>query len=149
MKSISTARVNHILSLLDSDKDGYAAARSAGVSSSTVSRIHKKDHPSLQKSLRGCLAKLSPTNIHHAQHLIYSGKVKNAGQLTKPLVNIINPPLSTQTVCCTLNKAGMVAVKKWKRPFLNIYKEGENVDGNWVIEGNCLTAKKSCVETKI
>ena len=119
MRSISTARVNHILSLLDSGKDGYAAARSAGVSPSTVYRIHKKYCSSLQKSLGGCPAKLSPANIHHAQHLICSGKTKNASQLTKPLTNIINQPLSTRTVHCTLKKAGMVAVKKRKRPFLS------------------------------
>ena len=93
MKSISTAGVNHILSLLDSGKDGYAAARSAGVSPSTVSRIHKKHCSSLQKFLGGHPAKLSPANIHHAQHLIYSGKAKNASQLTNPLANIINQPL--------------------------------------------------------
>ena len=111
MKSISTARVNHILFLLDSGKDGYAAARSAGVSPSTVSRIYKKHHSSLQKSLGVHPVKLSPANIYHAQHLIYSGKAKNASQLTNPLANIINQPLSTQTVHCTLKKAGMVAEK--------------------------------------
>ena len=95
MKSISPARVNHILSLLDSGQDGFAAARSAGVSPSTISRIHKKHHTSLQKSLGGHPAMLSPANIHHAQCLIYSGMAKNAGQLTKPLDNIINQPLPT------------------------------------------------------
>ena len=42
MKSISTARVNYILSLCDSGKDDYAAASFADVSPSTISRIHKK-----------------------------------------------------------------------------------------------------------
>jgi hypothetical protein len=112
MKSTSTAKVKHILSLLDSGKDGYAAAKSAGVSPSTISRIHKKHRSSLQKSLGGCPAKLSPANIHHAQYLIYSGKAQNAAQLTKPLANIISQPLSTCTVRRNLKKAGMMAVKK-------------------------------------
>jgi hypothetical protein len=111
MKAISTAKVNHILSLLDSGKDGYTAAMSAGVSPSAVSRTCTKHRSSLQKSLGGRPAKLSPANICHAQHLIYSGKAKHAGQLTKPLSNIINQPLSTQTVHHTLKKAGMVPVK--------------------------------------
>jgi transposase len=112
MKSISTAKVNHILSLLDSGEDGYTAAKSAGVSPSTISRICKKHCSSLQKSLGGRPAKLSSANIHYAQHLITSGKITNAAQLTKPLANIINQPLSTSTIRHTLRKVGMVAVKK-------------------------------------
>jgi transposase len=139
MKSISAAKVNHILSLLDSGKDGYAAARCAGVSPSTISRIHKKHRSSLQKSLGGRPSKLSPANIHHAHHLIISGKAKNAGQLTKPLANIINQPLSTWTMRCALKKAGMVAVKKRKRPFLSARHRRERLDWalthqHWTVE---------------
>ena len=79
-------------------------------------------------SLGGHPAKLSPANIHHAQHLIYSGKVKNASQLTNPLANIIKQPLSTQTVRLTLKKAGTVAVKKQKRPFLSKRHRRERLD---------------------
>jgi len=139
MKSTSTAKVKHILSLLDSGKDGYAAAKSAGVSPSTISRIHKKHRSSLQKSLEGHPAKLSSANIHHAQHLIYSGKAQNAAQLTKPLANIINQPLSTCTVRRNLKKAGMMAVKKRKRPFLSKRHRRERLDWalahqHWTVE---------------
>src|SRR5277367_5634205 len=139
MKSTSTAKVKHILSLLDSGKDGYAAAKSAGVSPSTISRIHKKHRSSLQKSLEGHPAKLSSANIHHAQHLIDSGKAQNAAQLTKPLANIINQPLSTCTVRRNLKKAGMMAVKKRKRPFLSKRHRRERLDWalahqHWTVE---------------
>ena len=50
------------------------------------------------KSLCGCPTKLSPTNTCHVIHLIHTEKVKNAAQVTKPLQDIINQPLSTKTV---------------------------------------------------
>lgn len=131
MRSISTAKVNHILFQLDSGKDGYAAARSAGVSPSTVSRIRKKHRSSFQKSLGGRPTKLSSTNIHHAQHLIYTGKAENAAQLTKPLADIINQPLSTRTIRRSLRDAGMRSVKKRKRPFLSKKHRRERLD--WAI----------------
>jgi transposase len=119
MKAIPAAKVKFILSLLDSGKDGCATAASAGVSPSTVTRLRKKHHSSLSKSVGGHPSKLSTTNIHHAMHLIQTGKAENAAQITKPLQDIINQPLSTKTVCRGLKAVGMKAVRKKKRPFLS------------------------------
>ena len=107
MKATSTAKVKFILSLLDSGKDGCAAAASAHVSPSTVTRLRKKHCSSLSKSVGGRPSKLSTANIHHAMYLIQTGKAENAAQVTKPLQDIINQPLSTKTVCCGLRAAGM------------------------------------------
>ncbi|KAI6040029.1 hypothetical protein EDC04DRAFT_2546998, partial [Pisolithus marmoratus] len=77
------------LSLLDSGHSSEAIARQIGVSPSTVSKRHSKRHSSLPKALGGHPSKLSPANIHHAQHLITSGKAENTVQVTKALGNII------------------------------------------------------------
>jgi hypothetical protein len=52
-------------------------------------------------------------------YLIQTGKAENAAQVTKPLQNIINQPLSTKTVHRGLRAAGMKSVRKKKRPFLS------------------------------
>ena len=57
-----------------------------------------RHHPYLKKAPGGHPSKLSDTDIHHALRLIGSGKVENAVQVTKPLQNITNQPLSVQTV---------------------------------------------------
>ena len=46
------------------------------------------------------------------------GKVDNATQATKKLKDIINTPITSQTVCCHLKTTGMRAVVKRKRPLL-------------------------------
>ena len=100
--------------MLDAGQSGEAIARKTGVSSSAISKLHSKEHSVLFKAIGGCPSKLSPTNICHAQHLITLGKAENAVQVTKALSNIINQPLSANTVHLHLKKAGMKAVVKSK-----------------------------------
>ena len=90
-----------------------------GVHASTISRLHSKEHSELYKSSGGCLTMLSPTNIHHAVHLITTRKAENAVQITKSLKTITNQSLSPTTVQQHLKKAGMKAVVKRKCPFLS------------------------------
>ena len=118
MRSLSTSQTKHIIFLLDSGQSGEQISASTGVSNAAISRLCKKHRSSLQKSLGGRPAKISSTTTHHAIHLIRTGKAENAAQITKPLANIINQPLSTRTVCRHLKKAGMKAVVKCKRPYL-------------------------------
>ena len=135
MKAIPAAKVKFILSLLDSGKDGYAAAASAGVSPSTVTRFCKKHCSSLSKSVGGHPPKLSTANIHHAMHLIQTEKAENAAQVTKPLQDIINQPLSTKTIHHGLRAAGMKAVRKKKRPFLS--KKHRRARLDWALAHQC------------
>ena len=119
MKSLSTSQRNYILSLLDSGlhiRDSHART---GHGIGTISRLRSKCRSSLQKSLGGRPSKLSPANTRHAIHLIQTGKAENAAQITNPLADIINQPLSTKTIRRTLKKAGMRAVVKRKRSFLS------------------------------
>ena len=103
----------------DAGQSGEAIARKTGVSPSAISNLCSKDHFVLSKAVGGHSSKLSSTKIHHAQHLITSGKAENAVQVTKVLFNIMNQPLSTNTVHLHLKKAGMKAVVKSKHLLLS------------------------------
>ena len=98
MRSLSAAQTNHILSLLDSGHSAHQISSSTDFGLGTISRLRSKHRSSLQKSLGGRPSKLSPANTRHAIHLIRTGKAENAAQVTKPLQDIINKPLSTKTV---------------------------------------------------
>ncbi|KAI6044320.1 hypothetical protein EDC04DRAFT_3056334 [Pisolithus marmoratus] len=108
VRPLSLTQQSTILSLLDSGHSGEAIAKKIGVSPPTVSKLHSKRHSSLPKALGGHPSKLSPANICHAQHLITSGKGENAVQVTKALGNIINKPLSANTVHHHLKKSGLL-----------------------------------------
>ena len=73
-----------------------------------------KKHSVLPKAVGGCPFRLSPTNICYAQHLITSDEAENAVQVIKALSNIINQPLSANTICLHLKKAGIKGVIKSK-----------------------------------
>ena len=105
--------------MLDAGHSGEAIAKKTGVSPSAISKLHSKKCSTLPRAIGGHPSKLSPANIHHAQHLIISGRVENAVQVTKSLSNIINEPLSASTVHLHLRKSGMKAVVKSKYPILS------------------------------
>jgi transposase len=131
MRSLSAAWVNHILSLLDSGHSLPQISSSTGHSTSTISKLHAKHRSSLAKSVGGRPSKLAPANIRHAIHLLRTGKAENAVQITKPLQDIINQPLSTKTVQQHLKEANLKPVVKRKRPFLSKRHRRERLD--WAI----------------
>ena len=98
MHALSAADQNHILAMLDAGHTATKIAASTHYSLGTVSQLHSKYRPHLSKSCGGHPSKLSSANIHHAQHLISSGKADTAVDLVKTLSNITNQPLSAQTV---------------------------------------------------
>ena len=98
MKSLTPALQHHILSLLDSNPYSYQMSSQTGISNATISRLHPKHCLSLQKSSVGSPTKLSVANICHAIHLIGSGRAENAVQVTKALRDVVNHPISTQTI---------------------------------------------------
>ena len=139
VKSLSLAQQQRVLSLLDAGCSGEDIAKQTGVSPSTISRLRSKKRSALPKSLGGRPTKLSTTNIRHAQHLICTGKAENAVQVTKALTNIINQPLSANTVRLHLKKSGMKAVVKSKRPLLSAKHHKAHLDfaeahKDWTIE---------------
>jgi len=125
--------------MLDAGHSATHIASSTGYGVGTISRLRSKHHSHLSKPVGGHPSKLSSTNIHHAVHLIGSGKASTAVDVTKTLSNIINQPLSTQTVRNSLKKAGMKAVVRKKKPLLSRRHRKERMDfalehQHWTVE---------------
>lgn len=139
MKSLSPVQVDYILSQLDAGHSTSHIQLSTGVGHATICRLRSKHRPDLPKAVGGCPSKLSPANIRHAVHLISSQKAENAVQVTRTLQDIINAPLSTQTVRRKLKEAGLKAVVKKKRPILSQRHRKERLDfavahQHWTVE---------------
>jgi transposase len=139
MKALSSADSQHILFLLDSGLSGHQISIQTGVSNATISRLRSRYRPYLQKASGGRPPKLSESDIRHATRLIGTGKAENAVQVTKALQDIINQPLSSQTVRNHLKGVGMKAVVKKKRPILSKRHRKERLDfslshQNWILE---------------
>ena len=94
MHTLSPASQNNILSLLDAGYSAAHIAASTGHGVATVSRLRSIHCPHLSKSFGGRPSKLSSANIHHAQHLISSGKADTAVDVAKVLRNVTNQSLS-------------------------------------------------------
>jgi len=134
VRSLSLTQQNTNLSLLDYGNSGEAIAKQVGVSPSAVSKLHSKKCSALPKAIGGHSSKLSPANIHHAQHLIASGKAENVVQVTKALANIIDQPPSANTVHLHLQKSGIKAVVKTKCPIAHFnfaYTHKDWTIDNW------------------
>jgi IS30 family transposase len=139
MRSLSATQRNNILSKLDAGHPAHTIASTTGIHVSTISRLRSKDRSEAQKSTRGHPSKLSPTNVHHAIHLISTCKGENAVQVTKALTNIINQPLHPNTVHQHLKKSGMKAVVKSKHPLLSVRHRKAQLDftyahKDWTVE---------------
>jgi len=128
MKPLSSEKCKHIISLLDAGYSMHQISSSTGVSLGTISGLCSKHCPQLQTVPAGRPSKLSSANIRHALHLITSQKAENAVQITKTLQNIINQPLSAQTVRRHMKVAGMKAVVKRKKPLLSKRHRRERLD---------------------
>ena len=63
--------------------------------------VFKSPHEAAQQSFQ-----LSKTNIHHAICLIGSGRADNAIWVTKSLRDVVNQPISTQTIQNGLKNVG-------------------------------------------
>ena len=118
MHPVSTAQLNHILSLLNSTHSGHDISSHVGLHHTTIFRISRKHCSDLQNILARCPPKLSEANTHHAQYLITSRKAENAIQITQICQQVTNQSLTSQTTRKHLKRAGMKAVVKAKRHLL-------------------------------
>jgi hypothetical protein len=118
MHKLTTAQTLYIITLLDSGLSGGQIHDETGFSSATISHIHSQHCSNLPKASGGHPAKLTMANIDYARRIIRMGKVDNAVEATKALQNIVNTPISSQTVRRQLKARGMKAVVKRKRPLL-------------------------------
>src|SRR5882762_4770269 len=125
--------------MLDAGHSAAHIASSTGHGVGTIFMLCSKHCSHLSKPVGGHPSILSSTKIHHAVHLISSGKASTAVDVTKTLSNIINQPLSAQTVCNSLKKAGMKAVVRKKKPLLSHRHRKERMDfalehQHWTVE---------------
>ena len=139
MKDTSSAKVNLVLSLLDSGHTGYQISSQTGLSTGTISKICSKHCSNLPKSSGGHPSKLSENDICYATRLITTGKADNAVQVAKSLADVTNKTLSPQTVRNRLKGVGMKAVVKKKRPLLSARHRKERLDfaiahKDWTLE---------------
>ena len=128
MHSLTPAQQQHIIFLLNGGHSAKSIASSTGYGLATISRLRSRHCNNLQRSTGGCPKKLSPTNIHHATHLITSRKANTAVDVAKALHNDIHKPLSVETVCRCLKEGGMKAVVKKKKPLLKPRHRRERLD---------------------
>jgi transposase len=139
MKALSPAQRQHILTLLDSGLSGHQVSAQTGISNATISRLRSRYQPYYQKSSGGRPSKLSENDIRYASRLIGTGRAENAVQVTKTLQDILNQPLSAQTVRNNLKATGMKAVVKKKRPILTKRHRKDRLDfalshKDWTLE---------------
>jgi Transposase len=119
MKATSATQVTLAVTLLKSGLSYYQISSRAGLSPSTLSRIHNKHCPEVPKGAGGCPKKLSENDIRYATRLISTGQAENAVQVTRTLREVTNKTFSAQTVRNHMKTAGMKAVVKKKRPLLS------------------------------
>ena len=134
MKSLLTPTLQHpILSLQNSSQ--------TSVYNATISTLHSKHSPSLQKSSGGHPTKLSETNIHHVICFIGAGRADNAVQVTKTCRDVINQPITSlhKTIKNGLKKDGLKTVVTKKTPTLTPHHKKERLDSamrdqHWTLE---------------
>ena len=128
MKSLSSASLANIISLLDSGHSTRHISQQTGVSLGTISKIRSEHCSTLPKASGGRPPKLSENAIRHSVRAITTGKAENAVQVTKMLQDITNQPVSAQTVRRGLKKAGLKAVVKQKKPLLKPRHKAARLD---------------------
>ncbi|KAJ1299550.1 hypothetical protein OPQ81_007344 [Rhizoctonia solani] len=87
-----------------------------GVSTGMISRIRVMHCPELPKHSGGCPSKLSPTNIHHATHLLTGPAPTTPCLVAQELSSTNGVPVSSLTVHLAVQKAGVVPFVKPKKP---------------------------------
>ena len=94
MCALSCSEVEKIIHLIDSGHSNCQIAFLTHHSTYTISHIWSEHHPDVLKSSGGHPSELSPADIHHAVHLINTGKADNATQVAHSLQAITNQSLS-------------------------------------------------------
>ena len=139
MHALSTAELEKVLVLINSGHSTHQISSLTGHHTSTITCIWSKHCPHVPKSSGGCPSKLSPTDMHHAIHLINSGKAENTTHFARSLQSITNQSLSCETICTHLKGAGLKVVVKKKSPLLSQHHKCEWMDfalshRHWTIE---------------
>ena len=118
MKKITKETQNNIVCLLNNGLSSRQIAAQLGISHSTVLRERAKSQTNAHKDKGGQPTKLTMANKHNLVRNIISGKIDTAVELAQDLKNSIGIEVGPDTVWRALKEAGMKAVTKKKKPYL-------------------------------
>ena len=116
MKTVSDAKRNDVISLLNSGHTVSEIARRVNVSQATVCRIEKKACPDREKLKGGRPSKLTTADKRYCVHKITKGGLDNAVQVKKELRRNLHVNVSANTVRRALRDNGLGALPKVKKP---------------------------------
>jgi hypothetical protein len=128
MHALSEAKRNDILALLATNTPYPEIRLRTGASTGYISGLRSKYCPDLPVNKGGRPTKISPQNLRHSLHLIRSGALENAVQVSQALNDITNHSVHPQTVRRHLKKAGMRPVVKKNKPKLEKRHKRERLD---------------------
>ena len=118
MKKITKETQNNIICLLNNGLSSRQITAQLSISHSTVLREHAKSQTNAHKDKGGRPVKLTRANKRNLVQNLPSGKIDTAVGLAQDLKNSIGIEVGPDTVCQALKEAGMKAVTKKKKPYL-------------------------------
>jgi transposase len=118
MKTISDETRSNIISLVDDGLSSRQVAKQLGVSNATVSRVRACARPNVQTNPGGRPTKLSQQDKRQVVRLVTSGRADTAVQVARALLDDAGTEVSSDTVRRALQKAGLKAAVKQKKPRL-------------------------------
>jgi hypothetical protein len=119
MRSLSTAKLHQVLSLLDQGFSHSHIHSRTGISIGSNSKICSEHCSSLPKASAGCKKKLSDADVHHAICLVTGTKSATAVQVIKQITQAIGKSVHPETVRNELKTHGLQAVEKKTAPALS------------------------------
>ena len=111
--------------MLDSDFSEAQICDQEGLSSATINYVYSQHHFNLLKASGNDPLNLTMANINYIKYIICMREVNNTTKAIKTLQNIINTPISPQTVCYQLKVRGMRLVIKEKGTTQTSLEEGK------------------------
>ena len=118
MKNLSSAKIAHVLSLLDNGSSYSQIHQRTGVSIGSISALRLKYRPNLPRPSAGRPAHLSASDARQAVRLVTGTKSANATQAAKELSKSKGVHIHPKTVQRRLRSYGLKAITKPKAPLL-------------------------------
>jgi transposase len=118
MKPLPRDTTSNVLALLDTRLSIPQIHSRTGVSIGAIHNLAKEHRPNRPYARRGRPPILNDHDIRQAIHWITTGEMDTAVQVAKALEKIKGQPVSADVVRRTLRNAGLVSVKKQKKPRL-------------------------------
>lgn len=139
MKPLSPHTTTEILFRLAEGQSHRQISLATGVGLASITRLRALHYPTLPKSSGGRPKKISPLAIQHLTCSVTNGSCKNAVHATKELEQATGISVHPSTVRKNLQKAGLKAVHKQKKPLLSAKHRKARMDfalitKDWTLE---------------